>query len=121
MASGRHPTWTGILFRSKILEQIGFLDPQVGPFIDLDFQLRVAAHFPYLISKKKCAIFLNHPHAYSANIKEEFVPSWENLIMNTAHLPVPLAARQQVAHLLFKALKEALSSNLKKSLKKKIL
>lgn len=56
-----HPTWTGILFRREVIERVGMLDSEVGAGADLDFELRTAAHFPFVISLKPGAIFASHP------------------------------------------------------------
>lgn len=52
-----HPEWTGILFRKEVVEEIGFLDIELGAPSDLDFELRIAARFPFVISLSPGAIF----------------------------------------------------------------
>jgi glycosyltransferase involved in cell wall biosynthesis len=60
MLGNRHPTWTGILFCRDVLSQIGKLDPQVGGPIDLDYELRVAARFPYVVFFEPSAGYVHH-------------------------------------------------------------
>ena len=51
------PLWTAILFRKEIIENIGLLDQEIGYPMDLDYELRSAARFPFVIIKRPCAIF----------------------------------------------------------------
>ena len=78
----KHPIWTGILFRRSIIENVGVLDPEVGS-IDLDFVFRIAAHYPFVISKKPCAVCVNHPSSSSAlpNLNDVW-PGWLKMIRN---------------------------------------
>ena len=59
-----HPEWTGIIFRKEVLTKV-YLDPVVGPGGDYDFELRLAAEFPIVISKTPCAIFYLHRDSIS--------------------------------------------------------
>jgi hypothetical protein len=58
--TGGH-TWTSMIFRRDVLGSVGTLDPEVGPAGDQDFELRVAARHPAMISNALCAIFCIHP------------------------------------------------------------
>jgi len=53
-------TWTSMIFRREVLESVGTLDPEVGPAGDQDFELRVAARHPAVISNALCGIFCIH-------------------------------------------------------------
>jgi glycosyltransferase involved in cell wall biosynthesis len=55
-----HALFEGILFRKEIIEKIGLLDKDVNTSADLDYELRVAAKFPLVISNKPCALYLRH-------------------------------------------------------------
>ncbi len=59
MLGNKHPTWTAILFRREVVEKVGVLDDSVGP-IDLDYELRVAARFPYLVFFEPSAAYVHH-------------------------------------------------------------
>ncbi len=65
MLGNRHPTWTGIVFRREALALVGALDPAVGNPIDLDYELRAAARFPYVVSFKPCAAYVHHEQRVS--------------------------------------------------------
>ena len=68
--------WTGILFRKEVIEAIGGIDKTVKP-IDVDFVLKAAARFPYVVSQKPCALFMHHSSSYSGNSGLKLVsPSW---------------------------------------------
>jgi len=64
--TGGH-TWTSMIFRRDVLGSVGTLDPDVGPAGDQDFELRVAARHPAMISSALCAIFCVHPASSSVN------------------------------------------------------
>ncbi|MEP6907953.1 MAG: glycosyltransferase family 2 protein, partial [Pseudoxanthomonas sp.] len=58
MMHGMAPAWTGIVFRREVLERVGFLDrAALGPS-DLDFILRVAALYPFVLSKHPSAVYM---------------------------------------------------------------
>jgi hypothetical protein len=50
-------TWTGEIFSRKVLDSIGPLDKDMGPFSDFDFILRIVAHYPIVISKNQVLFF----------------------------------------------------------------
>jgi len=64
--TGGH-TWTSIIFRKDVLDTVGLLDPQVGPAGDQDFELRVTARHPAMVSNALCAIFCVHPASNSVS------------------------------------------------------
>lgn len=72
-----HLNWTGILFRKEVIEKVGPLDPQVKP-IDLDYLLRVCAHHPFAVTRKRGACFVSHESSYSYKAGLKLVwPSWQ--------------------------------------------
>jgi GT2 family glycosyltransferase len=74
--------WTGILFRKEVIEAIGGIDKTVKP-IDVDFVLKAAARFPYVVSQKPCALFMHHSSSYSGNCGLKLVsPSWSIITEN---------------------------------------
>jgi len=60
-------TWTSMIFCRDALDTIGTPDPQVGPAGDHDFELRVAALYPAIISNALCAIFCIHSASSSVS------------------------------------------------------
>ena len=74
------PAWTSILFRKKLIDDVGLLDIDVGETADYDFQIRTAIRFPIVISKEPCAIFMSHESSVSggANLAQ-FWPGWKKM------------------------------------------
>lgn len=90
----RTPTWTGILYRSMVIEQIGLLDGETGTLADQDFTLRVAARFPFVLSKVPGAIFVNRSavSAWYPEYAKEWL-GWKRIIYklnNDHHIPQDL-------------------------------
>lgn len=81
MTGGMAPVWTGILFRREVLEMVGFPDPEtLGPF-DLEFCLRLAAKFPYVVEKHPSAVFTLNRASFSATQPmSSFWPGWKRML-----------------------------------------
>jgi hypothetical protein len=90
------------------LEQVQ-IDSTVKP-LDYDFVLRLAATFPFAISKKPCALFMIHSDSYSLKSGLKlFWPSWQKIAQNLeaslAHVPsVQLQAQKKLKNMLKKKL-----------------
>jgi len=74
---GRHPIMTAILFRREVMDIYGGIDPDIVAS-DLDFEVRIAARFPFVISKKPCGIFVAHP--LSAGIQADTSWIWPSCL-----------------------------------------
>lgn len=75
--------WTSILFRSRIREEIGLIDPEAGPYADGGFVMHAAARFPFVSVPVAGAILTSHPSSTSATVKTidgEWLNWWENII-----------------------------------------
>ena len=68
----RSHTWTSMMFRREVLEEIGGIDPEIGYAADLDFELRVLAHYPAIFSPHRCAIYCLSPH--SSSYSDSLIP-----------------------------------------------
>ena len=55
MTGGMAPTWTGIVFRREVLDREGFPDPETRGPADLEYCLRLAARFSYVVEKHPSA------------------------------------------------------------------
>lgn len=92
MLKYNYPTWTGILFRKEIVEKVGILDHEVWLVADIDFELRIAAHFPFVISLKPGAIFVTHPvSTYTKAGFQDTYSDWFKIIRNLIedeHIPL---------------------------------
>jgi len=103
LCDGRHPpTWTGILFKAQILQDVGLLDGEVGGAIDYDFEQRVAARFPFVITPEVGALFMVHDESWGQTGRLDFVwPGWLKMIRNIADdTAVPVAARAEAGKLI---------------------
>ena len=101
------PIWTGMLFRREVLEKVGNLDEKVGTPFDLDFQLRIAAHFPIVASPRPAAILVTHSGSHSESGKfEERSSGWLELIRKISRdEAIPYPARRQAVDILNGSLK----------------
>jgi glycosyltransferase involved in cell wall biosynthesis len=83
MMHGMAPIWTGIVFRREILDHIGFPDQQaLGPS-DLDFLLKAAAAYPFMLRKYPAAVFTLNPSSFSATQPlSSFWPGWQRMLHN---------------------------------------
>jgi len=83
MTYKRAPIWTGVVFRQRVLEKIGLLDSEAGAPGDLDFLLRAAARYAFVVSKIPVAILLLNPESSSENSPfSAHWPGWLKLIHN---------------------------------------
>ncbi len=101
MIGGKHPAWTAILFRKKVIEKVGILNKDI-PAGDLDFELRIAARFPFMITKKPCAFLTSHPSSISASGGFNIIwPGWPKMINNlVTDIRIPLEIRIHVEKML---------------------
>ncbi|MFC5740285.1 glycosyltransferase family 2 protein [Dyella tabacisoli] len=83
MMHGKAPIWTGIVFRREILDLIGLPDREaLGPS-DLDFILRAAASYPFVLRKYPAAVFTLNSASYSATQPlSSFWPGWQKMLLN---------------------------------------
>ena len=111
MLQDGHPEWTGVLFRREVLEKVGNLDTEVGNAFDLDFELRIAAHFPIVVSLQPGAIYVIHATSQGlSGTFEETYAGWLKMIRKiTRDEAIPYHARRQAADILNERLKTWLS------------
>lgn len=84
MLDNRHPTWTGIVFRSDVVEKVGIIDADVGGPADLDFEIRLAARYPFVVSFAPCAAYLNHATSVSAGEDASVIDGYRRMAANVA-------------------------------------
>lgn len=99
MTHGRAPAWTGIVFRRGVLDRFGLPDHAAGGPADLDFVLRAAAHWPFIVSRHPSAVFTLNSASFSATQPlASFWPGWLHMIANVrAWSGLPADARKRVA------------------------
>lgn len=81
MTGGMAPAWTGIVFRRAVLDLEGLPDPEtLGPS-DLEYCLRLAARFPYIVEKHASAVFTLNNESFSATQPiSAFWPGWKRMM-----------------------------------------
>jgi glycosyltransferase involved in cell wall biosynthesis len=111
LQDGDHPSWMGMLFRREVLEEVGKLDEEVGNPCDLDFELRIAAHFPIVASLEPVAIIAVHSASQDVSgTFEEKYAGWPRMIRKISmDEAIPYHARRQAAEVLNEYLKTRLS------------
>ncbi len=109
MLDGRHPITTAILFRREVIDIYGGIDPDIV-VSDLDFEVRIAARFPFVISKKPCGIFVAHPLSAGIQADTSWIwPSCLKLIQNLMDDPyIALDIRENVERCLIKYFKDTI-------------
>lgn len=105
-----HPAWTGIMFRREVWDEVSGLDEAVGPPCDLDFEMRIAAHFPIVVSTLPGAILFREPSSLSASRGIDLTwPSWSRLMSNITHDEgIPIEIRRYAQEVLTRKIKRRL-------------
>ena len=81
MTGGMAPTWTGIVFRREVLDREGFPDPETRGPADLEYCLRLAARFSYVVEKHPSAVFSLNDASFSATQPmSAFWPGWQRML-----------------------------------------
>lgn len=99
MMHSRAPTWTGIVFRRSVLECLGPPDQLAGGPSDLDFVLRAAAHWPFIVSAHPSAVFTLNAQSFSSTQPlSAFWPGWVHMMSKVPNWPVlDACAKQRIA------------------------
>ena len=61
--------WTGILFRTRVRDEIGLIETDAGPFADGSFVMHAAARFPFVNVPGIGAVLMAHRVSTSGMIK----------------------------------------------------
>jgi hypothetical protein len=80
-----YPVWTGIVFRTSAVRMAGGLDLRCGATADLELVTRMASRFVFEISKKACAVCINHAGSSSRLPRfQDIWPGWRRMMQNVA-------------------------------------
>ena len=103
-------TWTSIVFRKGVIDKIGSLDANVGGYFDRDFLFRIAAHLPFVNSKRPVAIWMAHLGSSCATTNSKVLwPGQLKAIRNlTEDEQLPLEVRTRIGLELTSQLKQSL-------------
>jgi glycosyltransferase involved in cell wall biosynthesis len=72
--------WTSIVFRSQVVDCVGWLDLDVGGPADTDFEFRVAAHHPVIITNEPSAIYMQQPFSARTLDYKLHLPGFRRII-----------------------------------------
>lgn len=92
--------WTGILFRTRVRDEIGLIDTDAGPFADGSFVMHAAARFSFVSVPGTGAVLMAHKVSTSGMMKPvdgEWLRWWESMIRRVEQDDlVPLGARTRL-------------------------
>lgn len=81
MTGGMAPVWTGVLFRREVLDKIGMFDTALLGPSDLEYLLRLAAKYPFIVEKYPSAVFTLNSASFSATQPmASFWPGWKRML-----------------------------------------
>lgn len=81
MTGGMAPTWTGVVFKREVLDKVGMLDATVLGPSDLEYMLRLAIKYPFIVEKYPAAIFTLNSTSFSATQPmASFWPGWKRML-----------------------------------------
>jgi glycosyltransferase involved in cell wall biosynthesis len=80
-----YPVWTGIVFRTSSVREAGGLDLACGAAADLELVSRMASRFSFEISKRPCAVCVNHAGSSSKLPQFRNIwPGWRRMMKKVA-------------------------------------
>lgn len=121
MLGNRHPTLTGILFRHAVIAEVGPLDVAISGPADLDYELRIAARFPYLIFYEPCAAYVHHADRISTaenpSVIDQYQRIADKLVADERVAPalraaIPFLLARQMRHKLYEIAVKSLVAGL---------
>ena len=75
--------WTGMVFRKEVVELIGHVAEDAGPFADGGFVLHAAARFPFVVSPGIGGVLMSHPVSTSGtagNLQTDWTLWWNKMV-----------------------------------------
>lgn len=81
--------WTGMVFQTEAVRHLGNLDAALATQHDHDFVVRMAMHYPLVISNQPCAMYLRHATATHVTDRpgDSFWHGWFDIIDKVANDP----------------------------------
>lgn len=81
MTGGMAPNWVGIVFRREVLELEGLPDMETRGPSDLEYCLRLAVRFPFVLKKHPSAVWSLNKNSFSATQPlSSFWPGWQRMM-----------------------------------------
>ena len=74
--------WGSIVFRAQVVDSVGLLDIDVGGPTDTDFEFRVAAQHPVIITDEPSAIYMQHTQSFYTRSSDYrlYLPGFKRII-----------------------------------------
>jgi len=80
LLGGLHPSWTTTVYRTGVFDLVGPPDQSLPNRLDLDFTLRIACRYPFVVFRKPSGIFVRHRSQYGESIAAKIVSQYEAMI-----------------------------------------
>lgn len=78
---GNAAAWTGMVFRREVLDAAPFIDVSLGGPCDLDYTLRLACMYPFLVRRIPVAVLHLSADSFSTTSPlSSFWPGWKRII-----------------------------------------
>jgi GT2 family glycosyltransferase len=118
LRNSQNHTWTSMMFRREVVDARGGVDASLGYAADLEFVIRVMAHFPAAVSHEPCAIYCMSPGSGSFHDwLTPYLPSMNSVLAKvSAYEAIEPATRQQIVALLKQVFRETAVSGAARAL-----
>jgi GT2 family glycosyltransferase len=118
LRTSQNHTWTSIMFRREVVDALGGVDESVGYAADLEFELRMMAHFPVVVSHEPCAIYCMSPSSGSfQDWLTPYLPSMRSILAKfSADDAIEPEMRRRMVALLKKVFRETTVSGAARAL-----
>ena len=105
MLSGFHPSWTTIVFRRRVLDEVGEFATGLANVGDCEYTFRIACRYPYVVFRKPSGIFVRHGSSSSESADVSVIEQYESVLeaLVSAHDVAP-----QTKRIVRKRIREAL-------------
>lgn len=80
MLTGFHPSWTTMVFRRQVLDEVGEFAPGLANVGDCEYTFRIACRYPYVIFRKPSGIFVRHASSSSESADVSVIEQYETVL-----------------------------------------
>jgi cellulose synthase/poly-beta-1,6-N-acetylglucosamine synthase-like glycosyltransferase len=87
MLRGFHPSWNTVVYRRQALDEAGAFDEALQSTADLDFTLRIACRYPYVVFRKPSGIFVRRTDSITDLTNRSVDQQYDLIIERLASCP----------------------------------
>lgn len=87
MLTGFHPSWNTMIFRRRVLDEIGEFNAAIPNVSDVDFTFRVACRYPYVVFREPSGIFVRHESSGGEFADTSIVEQYERMMEGLLSAP----------------------------------